>query len=193
LLNLRIRRDVYLDGLWQNEGYFKDAEDVIRQDLAIKPPNDPPNRSVAAQIESCHCPVALHVRWFDDPHASSQRHNVSVDYYERALARVRAEIEKPHFFLFSDNPSAATARLPLMKDSCTVVAHNVGLENAYADLWLMNKCRHFIMANSTFSWWGAWLSSPHAGKLVIAPDPARFDERHAWRRVNLLLNTWVRL
>jgi hypothetical protein len=80
------------------------------------------------------------------------------------------ECHKPdaHYFVFSDQPAAARAFIPLPDDRITLVSHNQGQENAYADLWLMTQCKHFIIANSTFSWWGAWLTeSP--GKMVITP------------------------
>jgi hypothetical protein len=190
LLNLRFQGVLYLDGIWPGEAYFKDIEGIIRQDLTIKPPTDEANRSMAAEVTACDSAVALHVRWYDEP--GGQGHNLSDDYYERALARVCAEIDRPHFFVFSDDPPAAAARLSLSKGSYTLVAHNVADESAYADLWLMSKCRHFITANSTFSWWGAWLS-PYANKLIITPDPALLDEQNAWRVGGLLPDGWTRL
>ena len=85
------------------------------------------------------------------------------------------EIEKKvpggHFYLFSDKPQETTNIINIPNDRHTVVDHNYGDENCYANLWLMTLCDHFIVANSTFSWWGAWLSQ-NTQKIILAPDCA---------------------
>jgi len=78
-------------------------------------------------------------------------------------------IPNAHYYIFSDRPEDASRLIHLPSDRVTIVNHNYGDINAYADLWLMTLCNHFIIANSTFSWWGAWLSES-AGKYIIAPD-----------------------
>jgi hypothetical protein len=109
--------------------------------------------------------VALHVRWFDAP-GNTAMHNVSDDYYQRAIALIEKKIKSPRYFLFSDNPEAARAKIVLPEGRLTCVSHNRGDENAYADLWLMTQCQHFITANSTFSWWGAWLGGEKERNVV---------------------------
>jgi hypothetical protein len=168
VLTIRVRGRVYLDGCWQGEGYFKDVEPTIREDLRIIPPTDELNRQMAERIAGCNA-VAVHVRWFHAPGSEGAAHNASVDYYRRALDEIRRRVNDPHFFLFSDDPNSARALLDLPEQDATCVAHNRGDQNAYADLWLMSQCRHFIIANSTFSWWGAWLCA-YQDKMVIAPS-----------------------
>ena len=192
LLDLKIHNDLYLDGLWQSEDYFADITDVLRQDLIIKPPTDLINQNMAAKIAEHANAVALHIRWFDTPIATVSRYNISVDYYQRAIAHINSVILKPHFFLFSDDPTAAVARLSLPDSDYTVVDHNIGDELAYADLWLMKKCRHFITANSTFSWWGAWLGEQQ-GSLIITPNPDFLDPDTFWCFKNLLPTRWHKL
>src|ERR1035437_928523 len=155
LLTYKLKGKLYLDGLWQSEGYFKDMAQVIRDDLRIIPPTDVLNQRMAENICNSNA-VALHVRWFDQP-ASTAANNVSEDYYHRAIALLEQKIKTPHYFLFSDDPEAAKAKLSLPDDRVTLVSHNRGDDNAFADLWLMSQCQHFMIANSTFSWWGAWL------------------------------------
>lgn len=167
LLNLKPQGQVYLDGLWQNEGYFKDVEQTIRDDLRIIPPTDVLNQRMAKEIRNSNA-VALHVRWFDAP-GSAAINNISSGYYQRAIALMQEKIDSPRYFLFSDDPESARAKLGLDKVCVTLVGHNKGDENAYADLWLMSLCKHYITANSTFSWWGAWLGSS-VEKFVICPD-----------------------
>lgn len=192
LFHLRPQRDIYIDGLWQSEEYFKDIEQIIRQDLKFKVPVDAVNQEMSGRITACENVVALHVRWFDSPPGGSCQNNVCGDYYKRAIAYARERVHAPHFLVFSDDPAAAVNRLSLPEDNYTAVSHNKGGANAYKDMWLMSQCRHFIMANSTFSWWGAWLSS-HNNKLIIAPNPERFDNNNAWRVRGLLPTKWIQL
>lgn len=189
LLDLKLNGALYLDGLWQSEGYFIDQEERIREDLRIAPPSDDENARMAVKIDGCSA-VAIHVRWFDPPDENA-RHNASADYYRRAIAKTDEEIEGPHYFVFSDDPVAARAKLPLAEDRATFVDCNHGPDRAYADLWLMTHCRHFIIANSTFSWWGAWLGS-FPEKMVVAPS-MNLDGKTAWGFKGLLPARWIEL
>jgi hypothetical protein len=191
LLSFVVRRTVHIDGLWQSEDYFKDVEPIIRGDLRIEPPKDDLNRRVAEEIGSSIA-VALHVRWFDAPN-SPQKHNLSSGYYRRAVAVIEEQVEHPRYFLFSDEPEAAIHKLALPKDRLTVVSHNRGDENAWADLWLMSQCRHFITANSTFSWWGAWLGGG-SDKIVITPHIVQDRiEATNWGFAGLIPDGWLKL
>lgn len=187
LLAFKVNGAVYLDGLWQSEGYFKDVKQIIREDLRIIPPVDAVNLRMAEEIRTCQA-VALHVRWFDMP-GSMETHNVSADYYQRAIALMERNIESPRYFVFSDDPKAAHAKLALPEGRVTFVSHNRGDENTYADLWLMTQCRHFITANSTFSWWGAWLGGGK-GKIVLTTD-LKINGIMAWGFKGLIPNEWV--
>jgi hypothetical protein len=170
LLDVVVRGTIYLDGLWLSERYFADAAEIVRGDLRIQAPDDHGNRDMCDRIRRTGG-VALHVRWFDAP-GSAAGLNVSADYYRQAVALMDLQAKQPHYFLFSDYPDEARALIGLPEGRLTVVSHNGGDDNAYADLWLMTQCQHFITANSSFSWWGAWLA-PHHGKIVMAPDLAR--------------------
>jgi len=190
LLQVKPRGVIYLEGYWQSEGYFRDVEQTLRSDLQIVPPSDAVNLAVATHIQGAAA-VAVHVRFFDSPAESAAGNNASVDYYHRAVALMEQQVPDAHYFVFSDNPEAARAVIPLADDRVTCVVNNVGDDHAYADLWLMTLCRHFIIANSTFSWWGAWLCAD-AGKLVIAPG---FEKRHgisSWGFKGLLPDGWAR-
>lgn len=190
LLQVKVRGTVYLEGYWQSEGYFKDVEETIRADLQIIPPRDAANLAMAARIRESVA-VAIHVRFFDAPNEAGT-HNAPGDYYGRAVARMETLEPGAHYFVFSDRPVAARARIPLPDERITCVSHNSGDRNAYADLWLMSRCRHFIIANSTFSWWGAWLAG-YDGRHVIAPG---FELRKAvtcWGFDGLLPASWIRL
>ena len=187
LLAVKVKGTLHLDGYWQSEGYFKDVEEIIREDLRIIPPKDTLNQRMAEEIRSSQA-VALHVRWFDTP-GSNSTHNVSVDYYQRAIALMESKIESPRYFLFSDDPEAAKSKLALPENRVTFLSHNRGEENAYADLWLMAQCRHFIIANSTFSWWGAWLGGGDE-KIVVTPGK-RLGKITAWGFKGQIPDEWL--
>lgn len=192
LLNLKVKGTFYLDGLWQSEGYFKDVERTIRDDLRIIPPMDEINQRLAEEILNCKA-VALHVRWFSKLGSSTMNQNISVDYYQRAIAMMDQLVDFPHYFLFSDDPDAARAKITLPEGRVTFISHNVGDENAYADLWLMTQCRHYIIANSTFSWWGAWLGAK-SESVVISPDDRSQDGAvWAWSFMGQLPSGWLKI
>jgi len=190
LLQFKPRGTVYLEGYWQSEKYFKDVEGTIRQDLAIKPPTDSGNLDMADQIRSSLA-VALHVRFFDEPYAEGIN-NAPGDYYCRAIEAMERLAPAAHYFIFSDQPEAACARIPLPDARVTLVSHNQGDEHAYADLWLMTLCQHFVIANSTFSWWGAWLAS-NPTKQVIAPGFEMREGKMWWGFDGLLPAEWIKL
>ncbi len=190
MLQFRPRGTVYLEGYWQSEGYFKDVADTIRQDLTIKPPTDAANQAMAEGIRSGTA-VAVHVRFFDEPHAEAIN-NAPDDYYTRAISEMEHLVPDAHYFIFSDQPDAARDRVPLPDERVTLVHHNQGDAMAYADLWLMSQCKHFIIANSTFSWWGAWLAG-NPGKRVIAPGFEMREGKMWWGFDGLLPDEWIKL
>ncbi len=167
LLDYKVRGTLYLDGIWSSENYFKDVENTIRQDLHIAPPQDLVNQGIAERVGSCNS-VCVHVRWFEDIVKKNKSVNLPRTYYLAAIKEMMDKIQNPHFFIFSDKPDEARQVLGLPDSLVTMVNNNHGDTNAYADLWLMTQCKHFVIANSTFSWWGAWLSA-NPYKTVIAP------------------------
>lgn len=113
--------------------------------------------------------MALHVRWFESGEATSQ-YNLPLEYNRRAIELIERDVSDAQSFVFSDDAATARERLTLPADRAVFVTHNRGMQDAYADLWLMTQCRHFITANGTFSWWGAWLGGSEE-KIVVTPAP----------------------
>jgi len=157
---------VYLDGYWQNERYFASIASLLRQELTLPPFTDGRNLPASQQIAAAGAhAVSVHVRRGD--YLQFADHGLcSVDYYIRALAVVAQTIPSPIFFVFSDDIDWVRAHIPLPA-TATFIDWNQG-PASYHDFHLMSQCRHHIIANSSFSWWGAWLN-PHADKLVISP------------------------
>jgi hypothetical protein len=180
---------VHLVGYWQSESYFADVADTIRDDLRLPSPNDMRNIEVANRIAESES-VAIHVRWFN-PVGAADAASVTSTYYRKAVTLMEEQLNSPHYYVFSDDPIRAAATLSLPPDRSTTVAHNALSGNAHADLWLMSRCNHFITANSTFSWWGAWLGSGPES-IVLTPDLHR-QGVGAWGFPGLIPSRWVKL
>lgn len=189
LLHFKPHGTVYLEGYWQSEDYFKDVETTIRSDLRIKSPTDDVNLALAARIRDC-LSVAVHVRFFDSP-TETGINNTPGSYYERAVEKMETIAPDAHYFIFSDQIDAARSLIPLPDDQVTFVSQNIGEENAYADLWLMTLCCHHIIANSTFSWWGAWLAK-HLDKQIISPGFEMLEGKMCWGFDGLIPENWIK-
>jgi hypothetical protein len=120
--------------------------------------------------------ISIHVRRGDYvSNTTAAQHGVcGLDYYRRAVEYMLARLQSAHFFVFSDDPVWTRENLVLPGDA-TYVQHNVAT-SAFQDLRLMSLCKHHIVANSSFSWWGAWLN-PGANKLVVCPKQWFVDDR----------------
>ncbi len=168
--NVRTLQDpVCLVGYWQSERYFSDIADRIRADFTLKQPLSGTNAEVLERAHSGSS-VGVHVRRgdFENLDTAAQVHGLcSIDYYRRAISLVRNRCPECPFLIFSDDPQWARAELPLDSSAVFVVGN---AERPEQDLALMSACKHHIIANSSFSWWAAWLgSSPE--QIVIAPTP----------------------
>lgn len=188
LLSLKPRGTLYLEGYWQSEDYFKDVAPIIRQDLRIKSEVDAPNHQMAHRMQQQQS-VAVHVRFFDTASDASGSANAPSHYYRESISQMETRRPGAHYYVFSDRPAQARDCIPLPDERVTLVSHNQGDANAHADLWLMTQCQHFIIANSTFSWWGAWLGN-RGNSIIMAPNPARFPKDSPWRAEGTIPGTW---
>jgi hypothetical protein len=165
---LRVGDGVYLDGYWMSEKYFCDIADLLTREYTIRGASSPANEALAELIGSVNA-VSLHVRRGDyvTNHVTNSYHGVCpLDYYHLAASHIAHMMEKPHFFVFSDDPDWVRANLTL--SAPTVYVEENDTDTGYEDMRLMALCKHNIIANSTFSWWGAWLNRNPA-KIVYAP------------------------
>jgi len=165
---MRIEGTVYLAGFWQSEKYFADAAGTIREELELERPPEGRNRELAEAIRGCPS-VSLHVRRGDyvrDFHVKGLRGWDSMDYYADAIALLREREPELRLFVFSDD--IPWVRENLAADCPATYVDNNTAETSHEDLRLMSLCRHNIIANSSFSWWGAWLNR-NPDKLVVAP------------------------
>jgi hypothetical protein len=185
-----LRPPVYLDGYWQSERYFADHAETLRRELQPQGPLDPASAAVAAEIDAVNA-VSVHVRrgdYVSDPRTHRYHGICSPDYYRRALAHVGARVENPHLFVFSDDPQWCRDNLRFDLPMTIVDANPP--ERGPGDLQLMVRCRHHVLANSSFSWWGAWLD---AGRDKIVVAPARWFNTPRNDTRDLTPPAWVRL
>ena len=189
---LMLGDDIYLDGYWQSECYFKDIEPTIRREFAIRLPQSGTNREVAEDILSCES-VSLHIRrgtYVNDKNANSTHGVCDVEYYEKSLDYLKRNKKDIKVFVFSDDPQWVLKNLSI-EIPFYVVNHN-DAKNDFEDLRLMSQCKNHIIANSTFSWWGAWLCS-HQNKVVIAPRKWYADENLNQQTNDLIPDRWIRI
>lgn len=177
------RRHAYLNGYWQTECYFSEAAMQIRNDFQFDIPEDAANRHWLNQIENTES-VSMHIRRTD----FVQQYNWGIDpsYYHQAIGLMRSKISQPQFFIFSDD--MPWAREHFQGADFHFVEGNSGAQS-FRDMQLMQACKHQIIANSTFSWWGAWLNR-NPNKIIIAPDCWQ-PEIQGTR--NIVPESWIQL
>ena len=174
------RARTYLDGYWQSEKYFSDVEDTIRREFTSRDRLDAGTREILDRMATAQS-VSVHVRrgdYVSHPRASRARSVCTPSYYQRCVAYLAERLGHLHLFVFSDDPDWVAANLRF--EYPTTLVSTVPARPEHEDLRLMSACRHHIIANSSFSWWGAWLN-PHHDQLVLAPrrwmNDARVDDR----------------
>lgn len=183
----RVDDGTWLSGFWQSERYFADDADRIRADLRLKNVSAE-SAALERTIRAMNYPVAVHVRRGDYAAVASTRmyHGLQgPEYYRAAIRQIRARHSRAQLVFFSDEPEWVAANLG--PDIAVLVRAN-GTARPQEELHLMSCCRGHIIANSSFSWWGAWLAQ---SELVIAPgkwfQAAGLDER------DVVPSRWMRL
>lgn len=186
---LHVPDKTYLNGYWQSEKYFKSVAEYIRNEFKFYKPPSAVNKVLLQEIADANTTaISLHVRRGDYVHnqAVSQVHgNCSLAYYHAAIQYVLQRVQSPLFYVFSDDMDWVRNHLE-MPFPHKLITHNRG-ESSYEDMRLMSLCQHHIIANSSFSWWGAWLNA-NPKKLVIAPKNWFADES---RPHDLFPDGWV--
>jgi len=164
---LSIKNDSYIQGYWADERYFKKIENTIRNEFTLKKKLDDNNKKILKQIQAFNS-VSLHVRRTD---YVTNKNNlvqfIGLDYYLESIKKIKQVVSDPVFYVFSDDISWCRENLQPHLKNAYFMDHNIGKE-AYKDMKLMSACKHNIIANSTFSWWGSWLNQ-NQNKIIIKP------------------------
>lgn len=185
---LNLKDNIYLDGYWQSEKYFKDIRNILLQEFTTKNKNEK-YLMMLEKIETISA-VSLHIRRGDYISNKKLVENYGVcnlDYYNKAIALITEKLKNPHFFIFSDDINWAKNNLKIKHEHVFVSGTNL---ESHEELVLMSKCKHNIIANSSFSWWGAWLNE-NQGKIVIAPK--KWFKNESWIPKDIIPETWITL
>ena len=179
---------LYFKGFYQSERVFKDVEGEVRQAFAFDLNKaNAESQTLARQIQENPHAVSLHVRRGDymEPKFYKRYGTVcSQAYFQRAVEMMLAQVPQAHFYIFSDDVEWVQQNLRLPR--ATVVSCNRGADS-WQDMMLMSLCRHNIICNSTFSWWGAWLNA-NPEKRVIAPSRWLADTDMPY----IIPETWIK-
>lgn len=182
--------NVCLIGFWQSEDYFADVPEAIRSEFVLNTPLCDKSRNLLEQIANSHS-VSVHVRrgdYVSDPTTNSIHGTCDSGYYQKAFTILERDHQDLCYFVFSDDLAWAREHLTFSRP-VVYVDHN-GPDHPHEDLRVMSLCKHHVIANSSLSWWGAWLN-PNPNKRVIAPQRWYRDTRkdnsdivpQAWQRV----------
>jgi len=180
---------VTIEGYWQSYKYFSDIREQLLEDFRLLVPPVDLNQELAKKISESNS-VSIHIRRGDyvfNANANSYHGICGSDYYQKAIDKIESITSYPTYFIFSDDIDWCRQNLKLSKEPI-FIAHNQGA-NSHFDMHLMSLCKHNIIANSSFSWWGAWLNT-NQNKCVIAPEKWFAIEKNT---SDLLPLNWLRI
>jgi hypothetical protein len=182
---------LYLQGYWQSEDYFKPIAHIIRQEFTFKNPLSSHCEGLAAQIENTES-ICLNVRRGDfvsSPKTNQLLGFVGINYLEKGVDLIADKLDNPHVYIFSDEPEWCKENLKLPYPT-TLVSHEYAGEKFRDYLDLMIRCKYFVIPNSSFAWWAAWLA-PHKQKIVVAPK--RWFADKTMSSFSLIPPSWVQV
>lgn len=175
-------KNVYMEGFWQSELYFKDVTNVIRTDFQFKDFRLPISKEEKkAILQAGKRSVAIGIRRYQECSDPTIMNPLGKEYYQKAITLIREKVKDPIFFIFSQDNEWAHNNIEKNNDT-VFISSKSGDDGAIDDLQLMSTCSNFIISNSSFYWWGAWLST-NPNKTVIS-SKAFFD-------ANSCLPDWI--
>ena len=177
----------YLQGYWQTEKYFANVAEQIRKDFTFRRALRGKDNFLAQEILSVNS-ISVHIRRGDyiKERRRADYEVCTAVYYRRAVEYIQAHIDSPVFYVFSDDPSWGKEQNIFPAGTIFVSGHKG--EDAYIDMQLMSLCRHHVIANSSFSWWGAWLGQ-HDKTITLAPSTwFRYRERP-----DIIPDNWIKI
>lgn len=182
--------NIYLDGYWQNEKYFKNIRQDILNDFTMTGKISKEATSYLEQIRYNNS-ISIHIRRGDYLHRTEDEsvHGLcDINYYKQAIDYISKMVANSSFFIFSDDIKWCKENFDFMKNKIFID----DTKSAFDDLELMKNCKHNIVANSTFSWWGAWLNQ-NEDKIVIAPKRWFANEKMQNEAQDIVPQKWVRI
>ncbi len=189
---LSIKKNTYIKGLFQSEKYFSSIKNLIKNEFSLRKPLSHVYDKHLKSINSNNS-ISLHIRrgdYVNNKKTSDFHGNLNIKYYTQAAEMIEKRIQNPHFYIFSDDIDWAKKNL-MLNHPITFMADGNEL-NCYEEMYLMSTCKHNIIANSTFSWWGAWLNN-NSNKIIIAPKKWFAQAEMNNQTQDLLPASWIRI
>ncbi len=185
---VNVRHEAYFEGYWQSMKYFSTA-DEIRVLFEFKPALIGLNRQLSEEVRNGNS-VSIHIRRGDfitNKINESIYYKCTFEYYRQAITLISKQETNLRFYVFSDDIEWSKLLFSEL-ENVTYVSHNRG-KDSYVDMQLMSLCKHNIIANSTFSWWGAWLNR-NPDKIVVSPREWFINGRSS---DDLIPASWLRI
>lgn len=179
---MNYRKECYISGYFQSPGYFSSIREILLEEFQLKYESTPAYLKMKKRIDGKES-IAIHVRRGDYVDAGV---NLPWEYYRKAMGYMEEKLTKPVYYIFSDEISWVKEKLGT--DVNVVYVNEARNMTDCEELSLMRQCRHFIISNSSFSWWGAWLGT-YQGKIVVAPN--RWTQGNEIRDV--ILQEWIKI
>lgn len=184
---------LYIDGYWQSEKYFSSIKEVIYNEFQLSTKVNEEVFTVGQALRESNS-VSVHVRKFVND-SSKYSNNLNMDYYERSFQLIDEKIDDPTYYIFSE-PNAIDGKLRayFSNKSCIFIDDVVSNLTTENEFYLMSKCNHYIIANSTFSWWSAWLGEQSSKKsIVVAPKIFIDKGPSGWGFDGLIPDRWIKI
>ncbi len=184
--------NVYISGYFQTEKYFLEIRNILLEEFVLTQSISNYTNSMKESIEKTEQSVSLHVRrgdYINNPIALKTHGICSLEYYKTAINFLEKQYSNITFFLFSDDVDWVRENLSI-KNSVVVASEEKRLP--HEDIYLMSLCRHNIIANSSFSWWGAWLNQ-NTSKIVVAPQRWFADEQLHEQSKDIICKNWIKI
>ena len=166
-----ISSSTYFEGFFQSEKYFSSISERVKSSFTFKGRLNDTSQKIATILDKQKNTVSIHIRRGDYVNLKSTNDlhgTCSINYYLQAISLLKSKLENPYFYFFSDDSDWVKENLLHHLENTVLIENNIA-ENSWQDMALMSKCKHHIIANSSFSWWGAWLN-PDKEKIIIAPQ-----------------------
>lgn len=188
---LRLTGNLYLDGFWQTEKYFKDIRDILLKEFALREPYSAPAQAIAESIRADKNTVSLHVRRGDyvKDEASIKYYgsHCNQQYYEKGLKFLSDKLNTLSVYVFSDDIEWVKQNITI-PHKVTYISEHAAPD--YERMQLMSVCEHHIICNSSFGWWGAWLNNK-PNKIVIGPS--LWIPGSIVQNTDILPDDWIRM
>ena len=194
LLDCGVRsKHLYIDGYWQSEKYFESIKDIIYNEFQLSAKVNEEFLALGHTLRESNS-VSVHVRKFVND-SSKYPHNLNIDYYQRSFQFIEQKITDPTYYIFSESDAIDSKLKAYFSNKSCIFMNNVSPNlTTEIEFYLMSKCNHHIVANSTFSWWSSWLGEQSNKKSIVVAPKIFIDEGPSgWGFDGLIPERWIQI